>query len=195
MTRSRSPVRSLPTRSAPHAGSAARSFLHWQRAFLQIGADRAGEIAESFACARHSVALDPLEPQAHWALGRAFLLDGDTEAAMGELEAAVELNPNFAVGHYSLAFVLGFGDDSAQGFERVARARRLSPCDPMTYAFFAVRATLHGLHDDAEQAALWSRRAAQPRPAIKHQAGDYKSRAGEQQRRQRFDRVANRQIG
>jgi hypothetical protein len=72
------------------------------------------------------VALDPLDPQRHWALGRAFLLVGEIEPAVEELEAAVDLNPNFALGQYSLAFGLGFGND-----------------DPMTYAFFVMRAALH----------------------------------------------------
>ena len=144
------------------------SFVHWQRAFLEIASDRAGALAKSFECARHSVALDALDPQAHWALGRAYLLEGDTEAAMEELEAAVDLNPNFAIGQYSLAFGLGFGKDSARGFDCVAKARRLSPCDPMTYAFFAVRATLHGVHGEADEAAEWSRRAVRQPNAHYH---------------------------
>ena len=151
----------LAARLDPHASRvlAGLSFVHWQRAFLEIACDRAGAIGKAFDCARHSVALDPLDPQGHWALGRAFVLVGEIEPAVEELEAAVDLNPNFALGQYSLAFGLGFGNDSARGFDHLAKARRLSPYDPMTYAFLAMRAALHGVHDEAEEAAEWARRA------------------------------------
>jgi len=151
----------LAGRLDPHASRvlAGLSFVHWQRAFLEMGCDRSGATRKAFDCARHSVALDPLDPQGHWALGRAFLLVGEIEPAVEELEAAVDLNPNFALGQYSLAFGLGFGNDSARGFDHLVKARRLSPYDPMTYAFFAMRAALHGLHGEPEQAVEWARRA------------------------------------
>jgi tetratricopeptide (TPR) repeat protein len=155
---------------APHASRvfAGLSFIHWQRAFLDIVPDRADAIARAFDCARHSVALDPLDPQGHWALGRAFLLAGDVDSSMDELQAAVNLAPNFAFGQYSLAFGLGFCSDSAQAFDRVAKARRLSPYDPMTYAFLAIRASLHGLNGEPKEAAAWARRAVRQPNAHYH---------------------------
>jgi TolB-like protein/tetratricopeptide (TPR) repeat protein len=160
----------IAARLDPHASRvfAGLSFVHWQRAFLEVGSDRAGEIARTFEHARHAVALDPRDPQGHWALGRAFLLEGDVEQAVEELKAAVDLNPNFAIGQYSLAFGLSFGDDSARAFERVAKARRLSPYDPMTYAFLAVRAFLHAMQGEPGEAAAWARRAARQPNAHYH---------------------------
>ena len=40
-------------------------------------------------------------------MGRAHWLRYDFKQAVAELEQAVELSPNFALGHYSLAFILG----------------------------------------------------------------------------------------
>jgi TolB-like protein/DNA-binding winged helix-turn-helix (wHTH) protein len=155
---------------APHASRvfAGLSFIHWQRAFLDIVSDRQDAIAKAFDHARHSVALDPLDPQGHWALGRAFLLTEDIDASAGDLQDAVDLNPNFAIGQYSLAYLLGFGSDSASGFALLTKARRLSPYDPMTYAFLALRATLHGVHGEPEEAAAWARRAVRQPNAHYH---------------------------
>jgi TolB-like protein/DNA-binding winged helix-turn-helix (wHTH) protein len=144
------------------------SFLHWQRAFLELTGDRPGEIARSFDFAHQSVALDPLDPLGHWVLGRAHLLQGEFEQAVGELGAAVELNPNFAIGQYSMAFGLMFDGRSATGFEHLDRARRLSPYDPMTFAFLAQRGAACGLTGDAEKAAEFSRRAVRQPNAHHH---------------------------
>jgi len=60
----------LAARLDPHASRvlAGLSFVHWQRAFLEMGCDRSGATRKAFDCARHSVALDPLDPQGHWPL-------------------------------------------------------------------------------------------------------------------------------
>ena len=55
----------LAARLDPHASRvlAGLSFVHWQRAFLEIVCDRSGTTRKAFDCARHSVALDPLDPR------------------------------------------------------------------------------------------------------------------------------------
>lgn len=147
---------------------AAQSFIHWQRAFREIVPDRQGEMDRAFDLAQHSVSLDPRAPDGHWALGRALLLRGEIEPAVEELRMSVALNPNFAKGQYSLSFSVMFTGDTGEGFDRVARARRLSPYDPMTFAFLASRAVLHGLVGDVEQAAEWSARAVRQPNAHYH---------------------------
>ena len=57
-----------PTSPRPFAGL---SFVHWQRAFLEISPDRAGEIAQARELAEEAIALDPRDPQGYNALGRA----------------------------------------------------------------------------------------------------------------------------
>jgi cytochrome c-type biogenesis protein CcmH/NrfG len=58
--------------NAPRA-FAGLSFVHWQRAFLAISADREGAIRRATELAQHCLSLDPRDPQGHWALGRALL--------------------------------------------------------------------------------------------------------------------------
>ncbi len=116
------------------------SFVHWQRAFLEISADRAGEIARAKELAEQAIALDPRDPQGYNALGRAYLISGDAEASERELQKAVDLNPSFAIGQYSLGFALQFAGLIEESQEAVSLARRLSPFDPMRFAMMALEA-------------------------------------------------------
>src|SRR5262249_30504057 len=94
-------VRLDPTFSRAYAGL---SFTHFQNAF-QGWAERSGEIDRAFDSAGQSLMVDDRDPAAHWAMGRALWLRGAEKQSVGELEKAIELSPNFALGHYTLAFV------------------------------------------------------------------------------------------
>ena len=93
------------------------SFVHWQRAFLEIGNDRQSEIDQATELARHALMLDPRDPQGHWALGRAFLLRQEFDLAIEEIEQSVTLNPNFAIGHYSVAFARALATQNGRSEE------------------------------------------------------------------------------
>jgi TolB-like protein/DNA-binding winged helix-turn-helix (wHTH) protein len=143
-----------------HAGL---SFVHWQRAFLGISQDREGEIQQAFDYANQALLLDPREPQAYWALGRAFLLRQDLDQGIQEIRRSVELNPNFAMGHYSVAFARMLAVDNKASEADVLNARRLSPYDLMNFAMLAVQAinaTLLGRKEDG--ATLSDRAVRQP---------------------------------
>jgi len=139
------------------------SFVHWQRAFLEISKDRQGEIQRAMDFAQQAVRLDPREPQAHWALGRAFVLQNDFDLALDEIGQSVELSPSFALGHYSSAFVRLLGGDHMGSVGAVRQARRLSPYDIMSFAMIALQAfdaAISGNHELA--ATLGDRAARQP---------------------------------
>lgn len=139
------------------------SFVHWQLAFLEIASDRDAEIRRALELAEQSVSLNPRDPLAHWALGRAYLLRGEVESAVDELTASTTLNPSFAVGQYSLGFALMHAGDLTRSIEQADRARRLSPYDPLSFAMIGVRAfslALAGRFDQA--AALMARAVREP---------------------------------
>ena len=139
------------------------SFVHWQRAFIDLTPDRAGEIQQAFELAQRSHAINPREPLAHWALGRAHLLRGEMSEAIEELRAATALNPSSAVGQYSLGFALMQAGDTIHSIERADKARRLSPYDPMGFAMMGVRGfslALTGRYDQA--AGLLAQAVRQP---------------------------------
>ena len=138
---------------------AAQSFLHWQRAFLNLSNDRATDVQRSRDFAEASLVLDPHDPQGHWALGRAAILGEDFDAAVTSLFAAVELNPNFANGYYSLAYAQMLSDTCAAGIPNVSSARRISPYDPMSFAFLSLMAELLAFEGKYDEAAVWARRS------------------------------------
>jgi DNA-binding SARP family transcriptional activator len=88
-------VRLDPTFARAYAGL---SFTHFQNAF-QGWAERAVEIDRAFATAGQSLMVDDRDPAAHWAMGRALWLRRDQDQSIVELEKAIDLSPNFALGH------------------------------------------------------------------------------------------------
>jgi DNA-binding SARP family transcriptional activator len=129
-------VRLDPTFARAHAGL---SFTHFQNAF-QGWADRTQETNLAFEAAGQSLMVDDRDPAAHWAMGRALWLRGHHDQALVELEAAVDLSPNFAIGHYTLAFVQSQSGDARSAIRSSDRSRRLSPYDPMLFGMLGARA-------------------------------------------------------
>src|SRR5690606_15563615 len=94
-------VRLDPTFARAWAGL---SFTHFQNAF-QGWTDRESEIARAMETAGQSLLVDDRDPAAHWAIGRALWLLDEHDQSVVELEQAIDLSPNFALGHYTLAFI------------------------------------------------------------------------------------------
>ncbi|MFC0387516.1 hypothetical protein [Muricoccus vinaceus] len=125
-----------PTFSRAYAGL---SFTHWQNAF-QGWASREEEIERAYASAGQGLMADDRDPAAHWAMGRALWLRGRHDQSVEELGKAVELSPNFALGHYTLAFVHSLTGDPAVAVTAAEHSQRLSPFDPMLFGILGSRA-------------------------------------------------------
>lgn len=124
-----------PTVPRPYAGL---SFICFERVFLNIDEDPASGIQRAFDYAQQSLEIDPHDPMAHWALSRAYLLQGNLEASRQSLETAIELNPSYAIAQYSLGWVgLQLGDNELCK-SRIEMARKLSPYDPLKMAMLGV---------------------------------------------------------
>ncbi|MBX3607890.1 MAG: transcriptional regulator [Piscinibacter sp.] len=145
-----------PTFARPYAGL---SFTHFQNAFLGWG-DRTQEIELAYRIAAQGLLADDRDPAAHWAMGRALWLRGQLDASLGELQTSVALSPNYALGHYTLAFVEAQSGDPRAAIRAADHSRDLSPFDPLLFAMLATRALALmrlGRHDEA---ADWAVRAA-----------------------------------
>ena len=129
-------IRLDPTFSRAYAGL---SFTHWQNAF-QGWAEREGEIERAYAAAGQGLMADDRDPAAYWAMGRALWLRGRHDHSVDELKRAVDLSPNFALGHYSLAFVHSLTGDPGTAIVASDHSRRLSPFDPMLFGMLGARA-------------------------------------------------------
>ena len=144
---------------APRA-YAGLSFVHWQRAFLELTRDRTLQEQLALERAHQSIAADPRDPLGHWALGRAYLLQNDLDQAADELQESVSINPSSAVGQYSLAYSLMQLGDTTRSLNANTKARRLSPYDAMTFAMYACFASNLKLIGRYSEAADFATRAA-----------------------------------
>jgi DNA-binding SARP family transcriptional activator len=145
-----------PTFARAYAGL---SFTHWQNAFQRWG-DRDRESALAFESAGHSLLLDDHNPAAHWAMGRALWLRGEQDGSLLELERAVDLSPNFALGHYALSFVHSQSGDPQAAIGSSDHSRHLSPFDPLLFGMLGARAMAHVRLGQFEEAAEWALKAA-----------------------------------
>jgi TolB-like protein/DNA-binding winged helix-turn-helix (wHTH) protein len=149
-------VRLDPTFARAHAGL---SFTHFQNAF-QGWASREPEIDRAFAAAGQSLMADDRDPAAHWAMGRALWLRGSQDQSVVELEQAIDLSPNFALGHYTLAFVHSQGGDPHAAIKFSDHSRHLSPFDPLLFAMLGARAMALVSLRQFDEAADWGVKAA-----------------------------------
>jgi TolB-like protein len=136
------------------------SFVHRQRAFLNLGADRESDVRRAIERALHALSLEPGDPQAHWAHGRALMLREEVEAARLSFETAASLNPSFAMGQYSLGFAQSMLGRTAVSDDALARSRRLSPLDPMRFAMLATHAFNCAGEERHDRAVELARQAA-----------------------------------
>jgi TolB-like protein/uncharacterized protein YukE len=149
-------VRLDPTFARAYAGL---SFTHFQNVF-QGWARRAPEINRAFDAAGQSLMADDRDPAAHWAMGRALWLRGHHDQSLIELAQAVDLSPNFALGHYTLAFVNAQAGDPHAAIVSSDRSRDLSPFDPLLFGMLGSRAMALVRIGRFDEAADWAVKAA-----------------------------------
>ncbi|GIL40577.1 adenylate cyclase [Rhodospirillales bacterium TMPK1] len=149
-------VRLDPTFARAYAGL---SFTHFQSAF-QGWADRKAEIDLAYDTAGRSMLIDDRDPAAHWAVGRALWLRGQYDDSVDKLKQAIDLSPNFALGHYALAFVQSQAGDPTAAILSSDHSRHLSPFDPLIFAMLGARALALVRLGQFEEAADWAAKAA-----------------------------------
>jgi DNA-binding SARP family transcriptional activator len=149
-------VRRDPTFARAYSGL---SFTHFQKAF-QGWAERTQEIERAYATAGQSLIVDERDPAAHWAMGRALWLQGRQDESIVELESAIDLSPNFALGHYTLAFVQSQAGDARAAIRASDHSRHLSPFDPLLFAMLGARAMALVRLGRFDEAARWAVKGA-----------------------------------
>jgi adenylate cyclase len=150
-------ARELDSKFGPaHAGV---SFAHFLAVYLGYTEDREADLANCYEAARKSVECDEKDPVGHWVLARAHLLRGEHERAIAEFTTAIELNPSFAQGYYNLGWALVQAGRPVEALPHLDKAYRLSPHDPLVFAFMNVRSLALVLMGDLEQAFEWAAKA------------------------------------
>jgi TolB-like protein len=114
---------------------------------------------EAVEIAKKGVALDERDATVRFMYGRALLARGAYGNALGELEAAIELNPNLAVAYCGLGDSLAYEGRVSEAIPYFQRAINLSPHDPMRWAFYSYRALAHLFAQQFELAEEWAHKA------------------------------------
>ena len=132
-------------------------WMYWMLGFAE-GAE--GHLAATREVAEQAVTLDANEAMAHVVLGRVDVLLGRMERALEEMQASIDINPNFAFGHASKGWARFYGlADLETALEYFETALRLSPRDPLRFVILMVKGVVLrnlGRIDDAVTAGLQS---------------------------------------
>ena len=98
-------------------------------------------IQSALTHAERAVVLDDQNPFAHYALGRACAFSRQPEKSERELKRAISLNPSYAHAYHALAqaYIMSNGD-AERALELLNDAIRLSPNDPLLWAFENMKA-------------------------------------------------------
>ena len=137
-----------PTFAPAYAG---RALAEYGIGVFELGATQLGRASETdlaaaveraaarfqaaAAAGRRAVELDPDDAGAHLGLGVGLAMVGELAAARSSLGRALDLNPSSALACFALANLLATTDDWRDAIPLHERALRLSPRDPMRYAF------------------------------------------------------------
>jgi Flp pilus assembly protein TadD len=101
-------------------------------------------------------------------MGRALMLRGQTDESLSALTQSIDLSPNFALGHYFLAFVHAIVGDARAAISAADYSRHLSPFDPMLLGMLGTRAVALVRLGQFEEGARWAVKAAARPNAFPH---------------------------
>ncbi len=147
-----------PDFAAPHA---ALAFLLYYEVVGGLVGDPGDRLSRALAEARAAIAADEWDAFGHEVLGRILLLHGEHDASIAAHETSLALNPNYANAHYGLAFALCFTGQPEQAMRELDEAERLSPHDPLLWAFMVIKSFALTLLRRYDEALVWAKRGQQ----------------------------------
>jgi adenylate cyclase len=121
--------------------------------------DRDAMMREAAEAARAALALDSQMAQACYVLALVAAHTGDAEGGARHARRAVELNANFAGGHFALAVASSFSGRPREALAAIDMALRLNPHDPQRFAWLAQRASALYLDQRYAEAAETARQS------------------------------------
>jgi tetratricopeptide (TPR) repeat protein len=89
-----------------------------------------GDVSDIYAAAARAVSLDDRDPYSHYAFCWASLLRQIHAQALAEAQRSIDLNPNFALGFFSLGLVRVHIGHFTEALDSLLRSLRLNPNDP-----------------------------------------------------------------
>jgi TolB-like protein len=150
---------------------AALSFTRFQDVSMGYARDPNDALSASRAAAERSIALDPLDPYANFAMGRVHILTGRPDDGTVWLDRSVALSPNYSKGHYARGYVDVLCSRTSEARAGIRMAEGLSPLDPMIAPMYWMRAASEAIDGNFSAAADWATRASRMAPS--HVGGLY----------------------
>ena len=147
-----------PNLADAHLGLARALIVQWDYGSVE---DFAPFVRQARESALQAVALDSENPQAQYVLAQTSHWAGDVGAAIAHASRAIELNANFALGHFYLGIGLSLDGRHEEALEAIETGLRLSPRDPRASTWLANKArALYHLkrYEEAIETALAARR-------------------------------------
>jgi adenylate cyclase len=145
-------------RADAHLGLARALIVQWDYGSVE---DLAPLVRQAREYALQAVALESENPQAQYVLAQTSHWAGDVGAAIAHARRAIELNGNFALGHFYLGIALSLDGRHEEALEALEAGSRLSPRDPRASTWLANKArVLYHLrrYEEAIETALSARR-------------------------------------
>jgi adenylate cyclase len=147
-----------PNLADSHLGLARALIVQWNYGSVE---DFAPFVRQARESALQAVALDSENPQAYYVLAQTSHWAGDVRAAIAHASRAIELNANFALGHFYLGVGFSLDGRHEEALEAIETGWRLSPRDPRASTWLANKArALYHLkrYEEAIETALSARR-------------------------------------
>jgi adenylate cyclase len=147
-----------PNLADAHLGLARALIVQWNYGSVE---DFAPFVRQARESALQAVALDSENPQAQYVIAQISHWAGDIRAAIAHASRAIELNANFALGHFYLGIGLSLDGRHEEALEAIETGWRLSPRDPRASTWLANKARVFyhlGRYAEAIETALSARR-------------------------------------
>ncbi len=153
-----------PTFSSAYAGLALSRYYHVVLGFAQ---NRNEEMARALEAGKTAIKLDENDPFARVALGRVYTLHALHDAAIEQCNIAISLTPSYANAYFGRAHSLWMSGRADEAIVSHDEAMRLSPQDPIMWAFMASKAIALIMLVRFEEGLDWALKAQrQPRTAL-----------------------------
>jgi adenylate cyclase len=147
-----------PNLADAHLGLARALIVQWSYGSIEDFAPLVRQARES---ALQAVAFDSENPQTQYVLAQISHWAGDIRAAIAHASRAIELNANFALGHFYLGIGLSLDGRHEEALEAIETGWCLSPRDPRASTWLANKARVFyhlGRYAEAIETALSARR-------------------------------------
>ncbi|MGA8259963.1 MAG: winged helix-turn-helix domain-containing tetratricopeptide repeat protein [Arenicellales bacterium] len=122
------------------------------------------DLQEGTEAALRAVQLDDRNPYTHYSLAIVSVIAERFEQSISAARKAVELSPNFALGHLVLGMALLYSGRASEAIRPLEHGLRLSQHDPQNFVWLNVLALARLFSGQAEAALEAATRALQVRP-------------------------------